>query len=107
MSHQLSLTNNENMHAKAGRKQGGNRKRKAEFQDKLFKVILTPEGGRKAELQKRDVVSKFPPRLNTSPPSLLHSPHGCLNSSNSYPAPEFLVITSAQNLGEHKTARRP
>lgn len=63
------------MPGKAGRKEGGNTKGKAELQDKLVKVSLTPEGQRKAELQKRDLVSKFPSRFNTSPPSL---PHGLM-----------------------------
>ena len=69
-------------------------------------MSLTPEAGRKTELQKTDVVSKFPSRLNTGLPSLLHTPHGYLNS-NSHPAPEFLVITSAQNPAECKTAKQP
>lgn len=40
----LTFTSNKNMPAKAGRKEGGNTKRKAELQDKLVKVSLTPKG---------------------------------------------------------------
>lgn len=40
----LTFTSNKNMPGKAGRKEGGNTKRKPELQDKLVKVSLTPKG---------------------------------------------------------------
>jgi hypothetical protein len=67
---------------------------------------LTPKGRGNTELQKTDVISKFPSSLHRSHPHLLHVPSGYLNPSHSYLAPEFPVIISAQNLGGCKTARQ-